>query len=387
MKQRILYLTYHTEIGGGETSLIYLLQKLDKHIFAPLVVVPAVGQVSQRLQKLDIPVQIIPMSGFFWRKLFIPGLSLRTLWRLFKLVKEFRPRLIHVNHLNLVIYVGILGKSLGIPVVATAHGTWDAIYFYHEWLNHLCCTRILAISPQVAKWLTRFHILPNDKIRVVPLGVDITGFIPPKSKLYAKRRLQINPQKKVVTMVCRFDFAKNHLLFLQIANRVVHHISDVQFLLVGDWMNNLEPDSSQSRAVKHQLDTYLAKHPLLKPHVRFTGFVSDMVPVFQATDILFSSSLSETLPVSFLEGGACGLPLVALANTSTSEIVISNRTGFLIEHSQPQLLYMYLMKLLTHPTLCHHLGQNARTHIVNNFSLSKYAHQVETEYLSIIQTF
>ena len=103
MKQRILYLTYHTEIGGGETSLIYLLQKLDKHIFAPLVVVPAVGQVSQRLQKLDIPVQIIPMSGFFWRKLFIPGLSLRTLWRLFKLVKEFRPRLIHVNHLNLVL--------------------------------------------------------------------------------------------------------------------------------------------------------------------------------------------------------------------------------------------------------------------------------------------
>ena len=38
----------------------------------------------------------------------------------------------HINHLNLAVYSGIASKLFNIPVVATAHGKWDSVYFFQD---------------------------------------------------------------------------------------------------------------------------------------------------------------------------------------------------------------------------------------------------------------
>src|SRR3989344_6255746 len=121
MKYKILYLTFHPEIGGGETILLSLISKLDKKKFEPIVVVTKKGQLSKRLRELKIKTYILPLPEYLIRTLFIPGASPAGIYRFYKLCKKIKPDLIHINHLNLVVYAGISAKLLKIPIVATAH--------------------------------------------------------------------------------------------------------------------------------------------------------------------------------------------------------------------------------------------------------------------------
>src|SRR3990167_427281 len=120
MKKKILYLTFHPEIGGGETILLSLISKLDRKLFEPIVVVTKKGQLSKRLRELKIKTYILPLPGYLIRTLFIPGASPVSIYRFYKLCKKIKPNLIHINHLNLAIYAGISSKILKIPSIATS---------------------------------------------------------------------------------------------------------------------------------------------------------------------------------------------------------------------------------------------------------------------------
>src|SRR4030067_3200343 len=98
MKLKILYLTQHAEIGGGETILLLLLEKLDRNRFSPHVVVPQKGTLTKELESLKVPVSILPLPGYLIRTLFVPGMSPLGIYRFLKLTKRIKPDLIHLNH-------------------------------------------------------------------------------------------------------------------------------------------------------------------------------------------------------------------------------------------------------------------------------------------------
>ena len=151
MKLKILYLTQHAEIGGGETILLSLLEKLDRNRFSPHVVVPKQGTLTKELESRKVPASVLSLPGYLIRTLFIPGMSPFGIFRFMKLVKKIKPDLIHLNHLNLAVYAGIAGR-LGIHSISTRMlSLISALTCYFPTRNTLQKNSCAETSSQVTK--------------------------------------------------------------------------------------------------------------------------------------------------------------------------------------------------------------------------------------------
>ncbi|OGD85954.1 hypothetical protein A2Z23_01815, partial [Candidatus Curtissbacteria bacterium RBG_16_39_7] len=270
------------------------------------------------------------------------------------------------------------------PVVATLHGVWDCIYFYQDVINTIFIDRLLPITPEVEHALLKRKIVPRSKTQVVYLGIDTKKFVPAKDKARAKKRWGIDENNLVVAMICRFDFVKDHLTFLKVATRIIEKFPKVKFLIAGDTKINLENTSDVARQVKKQLDDYLTQHPKLAPHMIFTDYQEDIRPIYDATDILFSSSLSETLPVTFLEGAACSLPIVSLKLDSRHRIVTDGKNGFISPPGRIDLLTHNLLTLLEDAKMRSQFGLYSQKLASEYFTAERYAQEIEKVYQNLL---
>ncbi len=376
LKQKILYLTFHPNIGGGETTLLSLISKLDKTKYDPFVVVTGNGQLKTALAKLKIKTFIIPLNGYFIRTLFMPGISPSGILALYKLARKIKPNLIHVNHLNLAVYAGVVSKLLKIPTIATAHGKWDSIYIFQDFATRFFINKVLAISPFVTKHLKDKGVLTSKQIETVPLAVD-TNVFAPGNKLQAQRTLNLPKNKFIFTLVARLDPIKDHITFLKAAKIVLQQEPDVAFYIVGSKAGDF---SEQGNNYLKQIDNYLKSNANLKDKVILGGFQSFMPTVYRATDILVCSSQEESLSISMMEGAACALPLISTNRGGNKLIVKEGLNGYLVPPQNPDLLAQKMLKLKKDKRLRELFSKNSLKIAKSYYDISHYVKRLETIY-------
>ncbi|MBI2327817.1 glycosyltransferase family 4 protein [Candidatus Curtissbacteria bacterium] len=393
-QSKILYLTQFPHIGGGETILLSLIKSLDRRHFKPIVILPQKGQLSQKLKSLKINTYYLKLNPYLARTFFVPGASPFDLYHLIRLLQKIKPDLIHSNHLTLAIYAGSVAKLLNLPVVATAHGPWDSIYFYQDLITNLFVDKILANTPQTAQSLTRRKIISRSKVNIVPFGIDTSLFKPvypapngaratSYQKQETRKALNLPQNDLVITIVGRLDQQKDHLTFLKAARIVEKKVKNALFLIVGSKLGDF---SATKNSYYLQVKNYLKDNPDLKKRIRFTGFVNpDLMPqVYQASDILVSTSPSESFGLALAEGAACGLPTVATSSKNSHLIVKDGQNGFLVPPKSPDLLAQKILTLATNLRLRQKFGKFARSHIIKNFTLERYNKQVQDQYLELL---
>jgi len=375
-KRKILYLTFHPNIGGGETTLLSLISKLDKRKYEPFVVVTGNGQLKKALEKLKIKTFVIPLNGYLIRTFFVPGMSPIGIYKICKLVKKLKPNLIHVNHLNLAVYAGTASKLYKIPTVATAHGKWDSIYFFQDFVTRLFINKVLAISPFIAKHLKDKGVLTSKQIETLPLAID-TNVFTPGNKLQARRTLNLPKNKFIFTLVARLDPIKDHMTFLKAAEIVLQQESDVGFYMVGSKAGDF---SGLGNNYSKQIDNYLKRNANLKDKVIFGGFQSFMPTVYRATDVLVCSSKEESLSISMMEGAACALPLISTNKGGIKLIAKEGLNGYLVPPQNPDLLAQKMRKLKKDKKLRELFSKNSLKIAKSYYDISRYVKRLETIY-------
>lgn len=375
-KLKILFLTFHPQIGGGENLLLTLISNLDRKKFIPIVVIPKKGQLWQKLQKLKVETHILYLSGYLIRRLFIPGISPVGIINFYKLVKKIKPDLIHVNHLNLAIYAGIAAKLLKIPIVATAHGSWDIIYFYQDFAN-LFINRIFALTGEIKRKLTKRNILNKQRISIIPPGID-TNYFQKGNKKTARKKLNLPTNDIVITIVGRLDPVKDHITFLKAAQIVNEKVQNITFFIVGARIGDF---TGRKNNYLDEIKNFLKKHPQLNKKTVFGGFIEDMQLVYHATDILVSSSPKESFGLTILEGASCGLPTIA---TIGNKIIKDSQTGFLVRPQNPKAIAEKILMLAKNSKLRKKLGENAQKHAKLHFQLQSYVAKIENIYMSYL---
>lgn len=361
---KILYLTQFPEIGGGETILLSLLEKLDKKKFKPYVIVPKRGQLSERLAKINIETYLLDLPPYLIRTFFVPGASPVAIYRLARLAKIIKPDLIHINHLTLSIYAGSAAKLLKIPVVATAHGPWDSYYFYQDLISNLFVDKILANTQTTANNLTKRKITKRQKIEIIPFGIDTDKFKPlsEKQKLTARKRLGFTPNDFIVTIVGRLDPAKDHLTFLKAAQIIQKKLKNSRFFIVGSKLGDFSKDNGD---YFRKLKSFLTKNPTLARKVVFGGFIEDMPAVYNSSDVLVSTSPSESFGLAQAEAASSGLPIIATQNLK----VLAKKILFLAKSPQER----------------RKIGASGRSFVVKNFNIKNYIQNLENNYLSLLK--
>ena len=246
-----------------------------------------------------------------------------ALGKLRGLIQEFDPHIIHTHTAK----AGTLGRLAGISLnglrrrnrriklVHTFHGhvfhsyfgRWKTLAFIQmEKFLARFTHRIVVVSPlQKQDICGRYGIAEPDKVKVIPLGFDLSPYVH-ESTVREEWRLKLFPDSTarttIVGIVGRLTPVKNHRLLLTAAKvlKEAGSAHDFRFLIVGDG------------ELKEALMT-LASQSGIDGRVVFSGWQRDMASLYSAMDLVALTSLNEGTPVTLIEAMAAGKPVVATA--------------------------------------------------------------------------
>ncbi|MEJ2241997.1 MAG: glycosyltransferase family 4 protein, partial [Candidatus Bathyarchaeota archaeon] len=119
-------------------------------------------------------------------------------------------------------------------------------------------------------------------------------------------------------------------------------------------------------AHKEQFEEMVANKGLSDYFV-FLGKVPSISEIFQEGGIFVRPSLTEGMPLTVLEAMASQLPTVASNVAGTSELVIQNKTGLLVESGNVKQLAEAILCLVESPELAQKIGRNAREFIERKY--------------------
>jgi glycosyltransferase involved in cell wall biosynthesis len=342
---KVMHIIARLNIGGAAVYVIELVEQLNALGYDARLICGMVGTSEGDMRYIaderHVPVQVLPRLG---REISFLG-DLSTVFQLWRLMRRERPDIVHTHTAK----AGLVGRFAawlsGVPVIVhTFHGHVFAGYFgglktrLFLQLERLCArlsTRIVTLSPDLKRDLvTVYRIAPADKIEVIELGFDLRKLLEAEQWASPFRLEQNIPEDaRLIGIVGRLVPIKNHELFFAAAKLVLEQFPAAYFAVVGDGERRTELE-----ALAHALG--------IADHVRFTGWISDPVPVYAALDVLVLCSKNEGLPVSLIEAMAAGVPVVATAVGGVNDLLEGGRLGAIVPPDDAAALSGAILNIL-----------------------------------------
>jgi glycosyltransferase involved in cell wall biosynthesis len=327
------------------------------------------------------------------RTLFLPTLvqpvrpqnDLRALASLMRIVRRFRPDVVHTHTAK----AGFLGRQAAVlslrppPVIVhTYHGHVLEGYFgplktgvYRRLERSLArhSDRLVAVSNATADDLVRLGVAPRAQFRVIPLGLDLSGYESSQGQDGSDLRseLGIGEGDVLVVYVGRVVPIKR----LDVLIRAVAHArragGPLKLAIVGDGETRLHLEG-------------LASELGIRESVQFLGYRRDLPRLFAAADIAALSSDNEGTPVSLIEAGAAGLPAVATEVGGVSE-VIGPDNGVLVPQGNVEALGQALVRLAQDQPLRERLGLSAREAALKRYRAERLVSDIEQLYRELLE--
>ena len=113
------------------------------------------------------------------------------------------------------------------------------------------------------------------------------------------------------------------------------------------------------------------------------GWQSNIESVLSAADIVVLTSDNEGTPLSLIQAGMAGLPVVSTNVGSVSEVVLNDITGITTELDVQQIADA-LENLVTNPGLCAQLGNAAQEFTLANFGVQRLVNDHEELYKNLL---
>lgn len=348
---KIAYLITRAEpIGGAQIHVRDLAIAMRAQGHSPTVITGGSGSFVDSLRAEGVPVIIS-------RHLAVPIGPLRDL-RAFREIRsalrELGPDLLTTHSSKAGILGRLAARSLGIPVVFTAHG-WAftpgipslhaAVYRQIERLAGPLSSRIITVSEFDRLLALQAGIVKHDRVVTVHNGI-------PDIPLHLRADPRSNPVRLV--MVARFEPQKDHATLL----RAVGGLRDRQWTL--DLVGN-GPLLGAMESLVSELG--------IQDRVRFLGQRMDVGQILAQSQISLLVTNWEGFPLSILESMRAGLPVIASAVGGIGESVRDGETGYLVPRGDAGALRERIDGLLADAALRARLGASGRASFEEQFTL------------------
>jgi len=117
--------------------------------------------------------------------------------------------------------------------------------------------------------------------------------------------------------------------------------------------------------------------------VKVLGWQSNIERVLAAADLVLLTSDNEGTPLSLIQAGMAGLPVVTTNVGSIPEVVLNNVTGIITELDVQQIADA-LEKLANNQALRAQLGKAAQEFTLANFGVQRLVHDHENLYQRLL---
>jgi glycosyltransferase involved in cell wall biosynthesis len=353
-------------IGGAERQLILLAKGLRKRGWQVSVVALSGTGVAVATELAAHGVQFMSLG---MRK----GLADPRGWiRFHHWLRQKRPEVVHAHlpHAAWFARWSRLAQPIRV-MVDTLHSSSTGTvgrklgYRCSAWLPD----KVTAVSRAVSEAHLAAAMVGEDKLIVLPNGVNVEEWRPDPLARYAVRReLEVNAEF-VWFAAGRLDPVKDYPTLL----RAMAEVREPARLVIA----GAGPLESELCSLSKDLG--------LQSRVIFLGFQPDVRRWMQGADGFVLSSRLEGLPMSVLEAAACALPTVATDVPGTREAIIDGQTGWLAKAGSSSALQGAMSQVMqTTPQERKAMGERARQSVIEHFSLDAVLDRWEAFYADLL---
>lgn len=279
---------------------------------------------------------------------------LKTIIELTKLFLKERPDVVHANvgslqYVALPAFLsGVKKKLFTVHSMAyrIAGGRMKRIY---NFAFHYFGFKPVGISQIVTESIIQEYGMQSDLVATVNNGIDIQKFAPEASKMDGDITF-IN--------VGTLYYIKNQKYLIECFYEVHKANPKTKLIIVGDG------------ELREELDGLIRKLNL-ENAVSLVGNQNDVAPYLKCSDIYVSSSLVEGLPLSVLEGMACGLPVISNKVGGIPDIVNEGKNGLLIELDDRKAFIEAMLSLSNDEAKRKAFGKESRDIVCSYWSLEQ----------------
>jgi len=368
-KINVLFVIKPVQWSGSDRVLLDVATRLNKEKYQVIFAVISLNPADEATIPDSFPKIIFDMPNLHgWRQLLF---SLQLCWAIHK----YKIKIIHMNSYHPGNYCRLAAFCMGVPVIIDHWHGFNRFNFKRRMLcrfyNHFTDLSFV-VSELVGRYVQQQCRTDPAKIEVLYNGVDPALYQNQNLAAQVRRELGLPPDRPVVGLVARLDHrAKGHLELLQ-ALALLKDRQTVHALMVGGGRRQEE---------MQQLAASLG----LAGVVHFLGNRKDVPELLAAMDIFVLPSHSEGVSLAVLEAMAAGLPVIVSEVGGLPEIVKHGETGLLIPPKDPEALAQSLARVLEEPGLARKLGQKAREHVQEKYSLERMALVVNETYDELVK--
>ncbi|MDY7033015.1 MAG: glycosyltransferase family 4 protein [Thermodesulfobacteriota bacterium] len=229
------------------------------------------------------------------------------------------------------------------------------------------CSKIRTLSEYMKQELSDHHHIANEKVEVIPGGVDTTLFSPSSRRAEIKNKLEI-PVGKTMLLSVRNLVPRMGLENLIYAMADIVNVTEDIFLIIGG-----------EGPLKGELKC-LVEHLNIDRFVRFEGFIPDeRLPLYyQGADLfILPTTMLEGFGLVTVESLSCGTPVLGTPVGGTKEILAALDDRLLLKGTEPEDISERILYFLNRQTELEDLRGQSRKFILNNYSWDGVVQRVE----------
>ncbi len=305
----------------------------------------------------------MPRLGVYklWRTLTHAGLGTETTAAYLQAFRDYGVQAVLAEYGEMGVLAMEACRQAAVPLIVHFHG-YDASL--HSVLQEHAETypimfreaaAIIAVSRAMQKKLITLGA-PPEKVHYNPYGVDCEEFG------------GADPASTPPTFIAvgRFMEKKAPQITLSAFAQVYQIRPDARLRMIGEG-----PLLDECKMLAEQLAladavTFLEGQPpeVVRQELRRSR-------CFVQHSVESSTGDSEGTPVSILEAGATGLPVVSTRHAGIPDVVIEGETGFLVDERDIDGMARHMLRMAQDPVLAAKIGQGARKRIEDHFSIER----------------
>jgi len=361
-KAIVVHLIYRLDIGGLERVMLNCINQMQNENFKHVIV--SLTDANNFAQSERNPIEVHCLG----KK---EGSDLGVHFKLFKLLKNIKPAILHTYNLPTIEYHPISwlagvkghihaehGRDIGDP---------EGLNKKHNFLRKLMSrfiNRYISVSEDLHVWLVNHVGISEKKALLIQNGINTEVFNIPKTMCKQLR----------FSIVARVSAVKDHQNLLNAFTLLkkqlpANKLPKLAIVGDGDQRANLEKYCHEQ-----DLDT-----------VTFLGARDDIEQILSETDVFVLSSVAEGIPMTILEAMSAKTPIVATRVGGIPEVVEEGKEGFLVDKSNAEALAEGLLNYINNPKLILVHGENARAKVVNKFNEKHMVQAYLEQYKSLVK--
>lgn len=288
------------------------------------------------------------------------------------IIKKIKPNIINVHYASGYGTLARLAKYH--PYVLSVWGS-DVYDFPEKSLWHrnliiknlLSADKVCSTSHVMARQVHKIcPQLPLASIAVTPFGVDMTKFYP-DNNLKEPNFITIGTIKTLAqkygidTLIKAFHYA-----YKKLDAEIPSLAKKMRLIIVGE-------GPQETELKKLALSLGIADKCVWIGRVQH-----HQVPEYaNKLDIYVAMSRSESFGVAIIEASACGVPAIVSDAGGLPEVVVSGKTGFVVNRNSHVEAGDAILSIIKKPELRSQMGKNGINHVAQNYEWNENASKLE----------